>query len=70
MNHPGGTCFEDMKGSWTAKIWYCERPGEAIGEGTASITTETSKLKGACRELRLGIRKGAQERLGQSAGQL
>ena len=28
-----------MKGSWrAAKAWHCERPGEAIGEGAASVS--------------------------------
>jgi hypothetical protein len=30
-NHPGGTGFEGMKGSWTAaEAWHCERPWKVI----------------------------------------
>jgi hypothetical protein len=31
--------------------WHCERPGEAIGEGAASVAVEGPGLKGSCREV-------------------
>lgn len=40
--------FEGRKGSWrTAEAWHCERPDEAIDEGTASTTVEALGLKGS-----------------------
>jgi len=49
-SHPGGTGFEGMKGSWrAAEAWYCERPGKAIGEGTASVAVDGPVLKGSCK---------------------
>jgi hypothetical protein len=51
-NHPGGTGFEGMKGSWrTAEAWQCERPWKAIGEGAASVTVDRPGLKGSCKEV-------------------
>ena len=47
-NHPGGTGFEGMKGSWrAAQVWPCERPGKAIGEGIASVAVDGPGLKGS-----------------------
>ena len=34
-----------------ADVWHCERPGEAIGEGAASVAVEGPGLKGSCREV-------------------
>lgn len=35
-SHPGGTCFEGMKGLWkAAEAGHCGNPGKAIGEGAA-----------------------------------
>ena len=31
--------------------WHCERPGEAIGEGAASVAVEGPGMKGSCREV-------------------
>lgn len=46
----GATGFEGTKGSWRkAETWYCERPGEAIGEGTAGLIMEAPGLKGSWR---------------------
>lgn len=46
----GATGFAGMKGSWRkAETWYCERPGEAIGEGTAGVAMEAPGLKGSWR---------------------
>lgn len=46
----GATGFEGTKGSWRkAETWYCERPGEAIGEGTAGVIMEAPGLKGSWR---------------------
>jgi hypothetical protein len=36
-NHPAGTGFEGMKGSWrTAEAWHCEKSEKTVGEGAAS----------------------------------
>ena len=32
-----------------AEAWHCERPGEVIGEGAASVAVEGLGLKGSCR---------------------
>ena len=41
-----------MKGSWkAAEVWHWERPGKAIGEGTASLTVKDPGMKGSCREV-------------------
>jgi len=38
-----------MKGSWrAAEAWHCERPGEAISEGTASVSFDGPVL---CKEV-------------------
>ena len=30
-DHPGGTGFKGMKGSWrTAEAWHCKRPGRPL----------------------------------------
>ena len=51
-NHPGGTGFEGMKGSWrTAEAWHCERPWQAIGEGAATDVVDGPGLKGSCKEV-------------------
>jgi hypothetical protein len=34
-----------------ANGWHCERPGEAIGKGAASVAVEGPGLKGSCREV-------------------
>ena len=35
-NHPGGTGFESMKGSWrAAEVRHCESPGKAMGGDAA-----------------------------------
>lgn len=42
-----GTGFEGVKGLWkTTEVWHCERPGEAVGEGTASVAVKGPELKG------------------------
>ena len=46
-NHPNGTGFEGMKGSWrAAEAWHYERLGKSIGEGTASVAVDGPGLKG------------------------
>ena len=63
-NHPGGTGFEGMKGSWEeAEAGHCERPWKAIGEGAASAAVDSPGLKGSCKKLRFGTMKRAYERL-------
>ena len=53
-NHPDGTGFEGIKGSWrAAEAWHCERPWEAIGEGAASVANEGPGLKGSCSVLEM-----------------
>ena len=48
--HPGGTGFEDMKGSHrAAEAWHCERPWKAIGKGAASVVVDGQELKGSCK---------------------
>jgi recombinational DNA repair protein (RecF pathway) len=32
-------------------VQHCGRPGEAIGEGAASVAVEGPGLKGSCREV-------------------
>ena len=40
-----------MKESWRgAEALNCERPGEAIGEGAASVAAESPGLKGSSKE--------------------
>ena len=34
-----------------ADAWLCERPGEATGEGAATVAVEGPGLKGSCREV-------------------
>ena len=34
-----------------ADIWYCKRPGDAIGEGAASVAVADPGLKGSCKEV-------------------
>jgi hypothetical protein len=51
-NHPGGSGFEGMKGSWrAAETWHHESPGKDIGEGAASIAVDGPGLKGSCKEV-------------------
>ena len=38
--------------SETQKKWHQERPGEATGEGAASVTVEGPGLKGSCSEVK------------------
>jgi hypothetical protein len=46
-NHPGGTDFEGIKGTWrTAKAWQNERPGKVTGEGAGSVTVDSPGMKG------------------------
>ena len=50
-NHQGGTCFEDMNRTWkAAEDLHCERPGKAIGEGTASVAVDSPGLKRSWKE--------------------
>lgn len=47
MNLPHNTGFEGMKGSRrAAEAWHYERPGEAAGEGAASVVVAIMGLKG------------------------
>lgn len=40
--HTNGTDFQVMKESWrAAESWYCERPGETIGEDAALVIVGT-----------------------------
>jgi hypothetical protein len=49
-HHPGGTNFEDMKGSCRAsEAQHCERPWKAIGEGAASVAVDGSGQKESCK---------------------
>ena len=51
-NHPGGTYFEGMKGSWRMpETQHCERPGKAIGEGAASTDVDGCGQKESCKEV-------------------
>ena len=63
VSHPGGSGFEGIKGSWrAAEVWHCERPGEAIGGGAASVAVEDPGLKGGMqKKLRFGTMKRAYE---------
>lgn len=62
-NHPGGTSFEDMKGSWRAvEAWNWERPEKMSGEGAASDTVDKAELKGHAKQLRFGTMKISCER--------
>lgn len=55
-----GTGFEGPKGSWRAAgDWHCKRPEEAIGEGYSLSISWRPRLKGSCRELKLGTIKSA-----------
>ena len=43
-----------MKGSWRdAKVYHCERPGKATGDGIASVTVDGPGLKSLCKEVEL-----------------
>ena len=63
--------FEVMKESWRAgEAWNCERPEEAIGEGSASVVVEGQGLKwgwgsmgGHAEKLRVSTTKRALEGL-------
>ena len=47
-NHPSGIDFEDTKWSCrAAEALHCEKPGKAIGEGTASVAVKLS-VKPSC----------------------
>ncbi|KAL6086777.1 hypothetical protein STEG23_017855, partial [Scotinomys teguina] len=51
-----------MSGLWrTAEAWYCERPGEAIDEGAASV--EAPGLEGSWREVETWHLKRTQKKL-------
>jgi hypothetical protein len=59
-NHPGGTSFEGLKGSWrTAKAWHCERPRKAIGERAVSVVINGLGLKESCKELETWHHEGS-----------
>jgi hypothetical protein len=46
-NHPGGTDFEGMEGSWkAAESWHCERPGKGIEEIAASVAVDGPVTEG------------------------
>ena len=71
--HPSGTGFESLEGSWrtAAETWLCERPGEATGEGAASVTVEEPGLKGSCSEVKAWHHeKSLGEATGESTAQL
>lgn len=43
---PGGTGFENTKGSWrAAESWCQKRSGEAIGADAVSVIAEAPELK-------------------------
>ena len=47
----GVTSCEPIGGSWrTAEAWHFQRPGEAIGEGIASVTVKHLGLKKSWRK--------------------
>ena len=51
-NHPGGTDFEGIEGSWReAEAWHCERPWKTTGESAASVAVDSPGLKGSCKEV-------------------
>ena len=51
-NHPGGTGFEGMQGSWrAAEAWHCERPWKATGEGAALVVVVGLGLKVSFKEI-------------------
>lgn len=51
-NHPGGTGFKGIKGSWrAAEAWHCERPGKDTGEGSVSVAVGSSGLEWSCKEV-------------------
>jgi hypothetical protein len=55
-HHPDGTGFEGMKGSHrAAEAMHCERPGKAIGEGTASVAIDSPEMKGSCSVLEMPV---------------
>lgn len=39
-----------MRPERAAEAWQSERPGEAVGEGLASVAVDAPGLKGPCRE--------------------
>ena len=54
-----------MRGSWrAAEVWHWEKPGQAFGEGTASVAVKGPGLKGLHREDEPG------EAIDESAAQL
>ena len=41
-----------MKGSWrAAEAWQCERPGKAIGEGSALVAVDSTGIKRSYKEV-------------------
>jgi hypothetical protein len=53
-SHPGGTCFEGMKGSCrAAEAQHCEMPWKGTGEGGASVAIHGPGLKGSCSVLEI-----------------
>ena len=43
-----------MKTRRATEAWHCERPGETIDEGAASVAVEGPGLKGSCGEVEDG----------------
>jgi hypothetical protein len=65
-NHPGGTGFEDIKGSWrAAEAWQSMRPGKTMGEGVVSVAVDDGPgLKGMhAKKLKPGTMKRTYEKL-------
>jgi hypothetical protein len=61
-NHPTGTDFEGMKGSWkAAEAWHYERPVKAFDEGAASVAVDGPGLH--VKKLKFGIMKRVYESL-------
>jgi hypothetical protein len=51
-NHPSGTGFGGIKGSWrAAEAWTCKRPAKAIGEGATSVAVDGPGQMGSCKEI-------------------
>ena len=60
-NHPGGTGFKGMKGSWrAAEAWHCERP---LVKMQSQLQLTTQDQRGLAKELSLSTMKGAYEGL-------
>lgn len=49
---PGGTGFENTKGSWrAAESWCQKRSGEAIGADAVSVIAEAPELRESWKEV-------------------